>query len=332
MTRKGTSLWAYLLVAGLVFAMAVSTSLGRGGGGASGGRGGGAGSPPRPSMGPSASRPSPRPAANVSRPASGAAAPSLPALSQVSKPSARPAPTPAQRPSLGVSRPSTPANKPATRPAIAERPSTPSISGERPSLGNVNRPSISTPGVATRPAPRPTPGVERPGGGGESPRNWHCASDSAASQTRRRCWSGHWGNYWYAPMVAGATAWGLSAVLPRWGYSYGYTYSNPYYVESAAPAYDYSQPIVINTYNAPTAEESAESTSPPAAPAAVSRRPPRPTSYSTKPWPLSRRATTEAPWNWISRPCRNRRKIQFSTKSGRCACSPRATMPGRRQS
>jgi tetratricopeptide (TPR) repeat protein len=75
------------------------------------------------------------------------------------------------------------------------------------------------------------------------------------------CWSGNWGRYWYAPVVAGATAWGLSALLPSWGYSYGYTYSNPYYVESAAPVYDYSQPIVVNTYNTPTADASAESTS-----------------------------------------------------------------------
>jgi tetratricopeptide (TPR) repeat protein len=74
------------------------------------------------------------------------------------------------------------------------------------------------------------------------------------------CWSGNWGNSWYVPMVAGATAWGLSALLPSWGYSYGYSYSNPYYVQSAEPAYDYSQPIVINTYNAPTADASAEST------------------------------------------------------------------------
>jgi len=60
-------------------------------------------------------------------------------------------------------------------------------------------------------------------------------------------------------MVAGATAWGLNAVLPRWGYAYGYSYANPYYGASATPVYDYSQPIVINTYNSPTADASAES-------------------------------------------------------------------------
>ncbi|MFZ5833035.1 MAG: tetratricopeptide repeat protein [Planctomycetota bacterium] len=70
-------------------------------------------------------------------------------------------------------------------------------------------------------------------------------------------WNNHWGNNWYVPFVAGATAWGLNAVLPTWGYTYGTSYYNPYYVESAMPAYDYSQPIVINTYNTPSADGSA---------------------------------------------------------------------------
>ena len=48
------------------------------------------------------------------------------------------------------------------------------------------------------------------------------------------------------------------AALPSWGYDYGYSYANPYYVESATPAYDYSEPIVINTYNTPSADASAE--------------------------------------------------------------------------
>jgi Flp pilus assembly protein TadD len=51
-------------------------------------------------------------------------------------------------------------------------------------------------------------------------------------------------------------------VLPSWGYSYGYTYSNPYYVAPASvatAAYDYSQPIVINTYNNPSAEATSDS-------------------------------------------------------------------------
>jgi tetratricopeptide (TPR) repeat protein len=75
------------------------------------------------------------------------------------------------------------------------------------------------------------------------------------------CWGGHWSSSWYVPFTFGVTAWRLSAALPSWGYSYGYVYTNPYYVPTtavAAPAYDYSQPIVINTYNSPTAEAAAD--------------------------------------------------------------------------
>jgi tetratricopeptide (TPR) repeat protein len=73
-------------------------------------------------------------------------------------------------------------------------------------------------------------------------------------------WCDNWGGGWYTPLVYGATAWGLAATLPAWGYnySYAYTYSNPYYVAAASPAYDYSQPIVINTYNTPSADASAD--------------------------------------------------------------------------
>ena len=70
-------------------------------------------------------------------------------------------------------------------------------------------------------------------------------------------WCGNWGARWYSPFVFGATAWGMAAVLPSWGYNYTYTYTNPYYVASPTPVYDYSQPIVINTYNTPTADASA---------------------------------------------------------------------------
>jgi tetratricopeptide (TPR) repeat protein len=70
------------------------------------------------------------------------------------------------------------------------------------------------------------------------------------------CWAGHWGDNWYVPLAYGATVWGVNSLLPAWGYSYGYSYANPYYVpaESSQPVYDYSQPIVINTYNSPSAE------------------------------------------------------------------------------
>jgi tetratricopeptide (TPR) repeat protein len=44
----------------------------------------------------------------------------------------------------------------------------------------------------------------------------------------------------YAPFVLGAAAWG--------GWGYGQSYYNPYYEETAAPAYDYSQPVVVNNY------------------------------------------------------------------------------------
>ena len=57
-----------------------------------------------------------------------------------------------------------------------------------------------------------------------------------------------------------AAAWGVNALLPAWGYSYGYSYANPYYepVESAQPVYDYSQPIVLDTYNSPSAEAASD--------------------------------------------------------------------------
>ena len=71
-------------------------------------------------------------------------------------------------------------------------------------------------------------------------------------------WCGNWGNNWYAPVVFGATAWGLAATLPSWGYNYAYPYSNPYYVAAESAPYDYSQPIVINTYNTPTSDASAD--------------------------------------------------------------------------
>jgi tetratricopeptide (TPR) repeat protein len=52
--------------------------------------------------------------------------------------------------------------------------------------------------------------------------------------------------------------------LPSWGYGYGYTYANPYYVESTMPAYDYSQPIVINNYDTSAAEGAPAAPAPPA--------------------------------------------------------------------
>ena len=53
------------------------------------------------------------------------------------------------------------------------------------------------------------------------------------------------------PVAVGASYWGLSALTRSWGYGYYYGYVNPYYtttIVATAPAYDYSQPIVINNY------------------------------------------------------------------------------------
>lgn len=59
------------------------------------------------------------------------------------------------------------------------------------------------------------------------------------------CWNGHYGNNWYAPWAVGVTAWGLGS-LAGWGY--GTSYYNPYYVASATPIYNYSQPVVVQNY------------------------------------------------------------------------------------
>ncbi len=100
----------------------------------------------------------------------------------------------------------------------------------------------------------------RPGGGNwgnhwynHHVNNWHHGWYHGA-------WCGNWGGGWYSPLVAGAVGWGLAATLPAWGFNYGpsYAYANPYYVAEAIPAFDYSQPIVINTYNTPTSDASAD--------------------------------------------------------------------------
>ena len=69
--------------------------------------------------------------------------------------------------------------------------------------------------------------------------------------------------------------WGLGAVTSSWGY--GSEYYNPYYSEPAAAAtvpYDYSQPVVVNTYVAADAEPVSDLTAPaPAAPAPTAPAP-----------------------------------------------------------
>ena len=57
-----------------------------------------------------------------------------------------------------VANPSAPGGRPVTRPAVAQRPNAPSAPQNRPSFGSVSLPSASPPGIAARPAPRPTPG------------------------------------------------------------------------------------------------------------------------------------------------------------------------------
>ncbi len=62
------------------------------------------------------------------------------------------------------------------------------------------------------------------------------------------CWNNHWGYNWYAPIAWGAVGWGLGSWYG------GGAYYNPYYVAGTAPAYDYSQPVVVNNYVASDAD------------------------------------------------------------------------------
>ncbi len=89
------------------------------------------------------------------------------------------------------------------------------------------------------------------------------------------CWTGNWGfgSLW-APLAIGATTWGLASSLSNWGLGYGSlgypggSYVNPYY--SAIPAavmesspYDYSQPVVVDSYAATEPVESSAAPQPP---------------------------------------------------------------------
>ncbi|MCU0713848.1 MAG: tetratricopeptide repeat protein [Pirellula sp.] len=65
------------------------------------------------------------------------------------------------------------------------------------------------------------------------------------------CWSNYWGSSWYAPVAWGGFGWGLNNIYQ----SYNTVYVNPYYIPIATTrptsiAFDYSQPIVINNYQA----------------------------------------------------------------------------------
>jgi tetratricopeptide (TPR) repeat protein len=67
------------------------------------------------------------------------------------------------------------------------------------------------------------------------------------------------------PAVVGASYWGLGALSNSWGYNYYYGYVNPYYTTpvAAVTTYDYSQPIVINTYVSPDEASDASDSKPP---------------------------------------------------------------------
>lgn len=76
------------------------------------------------------------------------------------------------------------------------------------------------------------------------------------------CWTGNWGfGSWWAPVAIGAASWGLASSLSGWGLGYGSlgyaggSYVNPYYASIPAAVveslpYDYSQPVVVNSFAA----------------------------------------------------------------------------------
>jgi hypothetical protein len=246
----------------------------------------------RPSLGNisggTANRPGLGNLAGGDRPGPGGERPGIPGI--------RPAPSPGrpgtggERPGIGGDRPGTGGVRPGTgdRPVIGgggnnivNRPG----GGNRPIIGGGNT-NIGGGNTINRPGGnnnfvninnRPGWGGGYWGGGhwgggyGNWAGNWHDHHiNPHYNGWYHGCWGGHWGNHWYVPLAYGAAAWGVNALLPAWGYGYGYSYSNPYYVASsdvAQPVYDYSQPIVINTYDTPAEEATAGSEQPPAQPA-----------------------------------------------------------------
>ena len=179
---------------------------------------------------------------------------------------------------------------PGDRPAIG-RPDV-KLPGDRPVIG---RPDIKLPGDrpvigGVRPGDRPVIGGNQIGGGNWIGNDFHfnninihrpgwgIPGPSWQNQWSRRhihhhhhvwyhgCWSSHWGGRWYMPVALGATFWGLNALSRSWGFGYHYGYVNPYLpaVAVVAPAFDYSQPIVINNYLPAAGQDAA---TPPAAPA-----------------------------------------------------------------
>jgi tetratricopeptide (TPR) repeat protein len=179
---------------------------------------------------------------------------------------------PGERPGIGDLRPGTgerpttlPGNiRPGDRPIVGggNRPGP----GNRPIIGGGNNNNIIGGGnninINTRPGWGLGGGGYWGGGHGHWGNQWcGCHVGPHYGGWYHGCWAGCWGDRWYVPLAYGATVWGINSLLPAWGYSYGYNYANPYYVpvKSSQPDYDYSQPIVINTYNSPSSEATTDS-------------------------------------------------------------------------
>jgi tetratricopeptide (TPR) repeat protein len=92
--------------------------------------------------------------------------------------------------------------------------------------------------------------------------NWHNNCINPRYGWYNGCWGNHWGSNWYAPLAWGAAGWGLGALTSGWGY--GTAYSNPYYTDSGAVPYDYSQPVVVNNYLPADADANAQVAAAPA--------------------------------------------------------------------
>jgi tetratricopeptide (TPR) repeat protein len=83
------------------------------------------------------------------------------------------------------------------------------------------------------------------------------------------CWTGNWGTgSWWTPFAVGAATWGIASTIANWGLGYGTlgysggSYVNPYYASVPATVvagspYDYSQPVVVNSFSQPAAEAAA---------------------------------------------------------------------------
>lgn len=101
------------------------------------------------------------------------------------------------------------------------------------------------------------PGWSRPGWGLNNSwqHHWHSHGiNHHHHHWYNGCWQGGWGSGWYAPVSTFWVGWGLGAVSNNWGYSY----FNPYFTAptSQPVVYNYSQPVVVNTFTETAAQES----------------------------------------------------------------------------